>query len=64
MRKKFSEFFSSKYILIAVSALCVIFIATSFFTDRLVTPLKNVVSAVVVPLQKGMNYIGLWATDG
>lgn len=41
-----------------------IFIAISFFTNKLVTPLKNVVSAVVVPLQKGMNYMGLWATDG
>ena len=56
MRKKFSEFFSSKYILIAVSALCVIFIATSFFTDRLVTPLKNVVSSEGYELYRVMGY--------
>mgnify|MGYP002561894019 FL=1 len=64
MKKKFSEIFTSKFILILVTGLCVIFIAISFFTNKLVTPLKNVVSAVVVPLQKGMNYMGLWATDG
>ena len=60
MKKKFSEIFTSKFILILVTGLCVIFIAISFFTNKLVTPLKNVVSAVVVPLQKGMNYMGLW----
>ncbi|MBO5459086.1 MAG: rod shape-determining protein MreC [Lachnospira sp.] len=63
MRKKFSSFMNSKYILIGLSALCLLFIATSFFTDRLTEPLRNAVSAVVIPVQKGMNYIGLWVSD-
>lgn len=63
MKKKFSEIFTSKFILILVTGLCVIFIAISFYQQTCHT-FKNVVSAVVVPLQKGMNYMGLWATDG
>lgn len=54
---------NSKVILIALSVLCMIFIGTSFFTDKLTTPLKNAISTVVIPVQKGMNYIGLWTAD-
>lgn len=63
MRKKLSSFIDSKYILIALTALCFLFIGTSFFTDKLTTPLRNAVSIVVVPLQKGMNNIGMWLSE-
>ena len=38
MKKKVSSFMTSKYILIVLTAVCLIFISTSFFTDRLVAP--------------------------
>jgi rod shape-determining protein MreC len=63
MGKKFSSFFNSKYILIGLSVLCLLFIGTSFFTDKLTTPLRNAISYVVIPVQRGMNYIGLWTSD-
>ena len=63
MRKKLASFMNSKYILIGLSALCLLFIATSFFTDKLTTPLRNAISTVVIPVQRGMNYIGLWISD-
>lgn len=63
MRKKLSSFMNSKYILIGLTALCLLFIATSFFTDKLTTPLRNAISTVVIPVQRGMNYIGLWVSD-
>lgn len=63
MKKKASSYVTSRYILIALTALCLIFISTSFFTDKLVAPLRNAVSMVVVPLQKGMNNLGLWTYD-
>ena len=59
MRKKLSSYMTSRYILIAVTVVCIIFVSTSFFTDSLVAPLRNAVSMVVVPLQKGMNNLGL-----
>lgn len=63
MKKKVSSFITSKYILIVLTAICLIFISTSFFTDKLVAPLRYAVSMVVVPLQKGMNNLGLWTYD-
>ena len=63
MRKKITSFMTSKNILIALTVLCCFFIGTSFFTDTLTRPLKRAVSMVVVPVQKGMNYIGLWVYD-
>ena len=41
MKKKVSSFMTSKYILIVLTAVCLIFISTSFFTDRLVAPLRS-----------------------
>ena len=46
-----------------MTVVCIIFVSTSFFTDSLVAPLRNAVSMVVVPLQKGMNNLGLWTYD-
>lgn len=63
MKKKVSSFMTSKYILIVLTAVCLIFISTSFFTDWLVAPLRSAISMVVVPLQKGMNNLGLWTYD-
>ena len=63
MRKKLSSYMTSRYILIVVTVVCIIFVSTSFFTDSLVAPLRNAVSMVVVPLQKGMNNLGLWTYD-
>ena len=63
MKKKVSSFMTPKYILIVLTAICLIFISTSFFTDRLVAPLRSAISMVVVPLQKGMNNLGLWTYD-
>lgn len=63
MNNKLSSIFKPKYILIALTVISLGFIAVSFFTDKLVSPLRNAVSIVVVPFQKGMNYMGLWVSD-
>ena len=63
MRKKLESFLTSKYILIGLTVICLFFIGTSFFTDSLTKPLQTAISYVVVPLQKGMNNIGLWISD-
>lgn len=41
MRKKLSSYMTSRYILIAVTVVCIIFVSTSFFTDSLVAPFKK-----------------------
>lgn len=63
MKKKLSTLMTSKTLLIVLIALCILFAGVSFFTDKLTAPIRNVVSAVIVPFQKGMNNIGLWTSD-
>lgn len=63
MRKKLSTFFTPKYILVILTVVCFLFVGASFFTDSLISPIRTVVSAVVIPLQKGMNNLGLWTYD-
>ncbi len=63
MRRKISDYFTSKYILIAVSVICAALIGVSFITDKVSTPFTNAVAFVVTPIQKGMNYIGLWTNE-
>ena len=58
MKDRFSKFFTPKRILLAVVFFCVVLTATSFFTDKLITPLRNAFSYIVVPIQNGINSIG------
>lgn len=59
MNGKVKEFFTAKKILIILVIISCILIASSFFSNKLVSPLKEAVSSVLVPLQKGMNNMGL-----
>ena len=62
--KKFIEFVSTtKNMIIIFSAICFVFIGISFFTDALTKPLRSAISVVITPMQKGLNYIGLWTSE-
>ena len=63
MKNRFSKFFTPKRILLAVVFFCVVLTATSFFTDKLITPLRNAFSYIVVPIQNGINSIGSVLVD-
>ncbi len=63
MKDRFAKFFTPKRILLAVVFFCVVLTATSFFTDKLITPLRNAFSYIVVPIQNGINSIGSVLVD-
>ena len=63
MKDRFSKFFTPKRSLLAVVFFCVVLTATSFFTDKLITPLRNAFSYIVVPIQNGINSIGSVLVD-
>ena len=63
MKDRFSKFFTPKRILLAVVFFCVVLTATSFITDKLITPLRNAFSYIVVPIQNGINSIGSVLVD-
>lgn len=51
---------SSKQWLTGITIICVALMAVSLFTDSISRPVKDVVSVVVVPMQKGINDIGTY----
>ena len=63
MNKKPKIELSPKFWLTALSILCAVLIFVSFFTDKINNPIQNTVSTIVVPLQKGINGLGLALTD-
>ncbi|MCR4923586.1 MAG: rod shape-determining protein MreC [Lachnospiraceae bacterium] len=60
-RHKFS--IPSRYVLLALSMLCVVMMVISFATDVMSVPLNSVVGYVIVPFQKGISKAGEWLND-
>lgn len=63
MRNKLKKIFSAKVWMTILVCICFFFIGLTFFTDVLTKPLQKMVSTVIIPLQKGVNGIGLWLTE-
>ena len=64
MNNKINKFFTPAKILAIVSIFCAALIAVSFFSDKLVSPLREAVSFVVIPLQRGVNGLGIGVVRG
>lgn len=60
-RDKFS--IPSKYMLLLLTAVCVVLMAVTFLTDYSSAPLNKVVGYVVVPFQDGVSSIGTWISN-
>ena len=63
MRRKNRTTIPSKYILFAVTVLCIGTMSLSFLTNFDGGPLNVVSGYVLIPDQKGMNAVGGWARD-
>ena len=57
-RRKFE--LTPKYLLIIFTAICALLIGCSAFFGTQSNPLSNVTSAVIIPMQKGINRVGNW----
>ena len=49
-----------KYILLALTILCIILMVVSLFFDGLSSSLKGITGAIITPMQKGVNSIGTY----
>ena len=63
MRKPNQNSFSSKYWLLILSILCVLLMGLSLITDKVNGPLRAIANYTIVPMQEGINTIGLWMSD-
>ena len=60
-RKKFE--LTPRYMLLIFTALCALLIGSSAFLGTGSNPLSGITTAVIMPMQKGINQIGIWVTD-
>ncbi|MEE1315517.1 MAG: rod shape-determining protein MreC [Faecalimonas sp.] len=63
MKKNKQTTFSSKYWLLILAILCIILMGLSLLTDHASGPLRALANYTVVPMQKGINTIGIWMND-
>ncbi len=63
MKKNSPTSLSSKYWLLAIAAICVLLMGLSLVTDKVNGPLRFIANYTVVPMQKGINTVGLWMSD-
>ena len=54
---------SSKNVLNTLVVICIVFMGLSLVTDKVQGPLRAVANYTIVPMQKGINNIGLWMSD-
>ena len=54
---------SSKRIFLILVLVCIVFMSLSLVTDSVHKPLRVVANYTIVPMQKGINMIGLWMSD-
>lgn len=63
MRKKNQSSFSSKYWLLILSVICIMLMGLSLITDKVNGPLRVVANYTIVPMQNGINTVGIWMSD-
>ena len=63
MRRKRRDSIPSKYILTAISSVCVVFMLLSYVFGFQGGPLGTVSGFLFVPIQKGINHVGWYLSD-
>lgn len=63
MKKNNQTSFSNKYLLLILSSVCVILMGLSLITDKINGPIRFIANYTIVPMQNGINTIGIWMND-
>lgn len=63
MKRNNQTAFTSKYWLLTICVICVILMGLSLKTDGVNGSLRTIANYTIVPMQKGMNTIGMWMND-
>lgn len=63
MKKNGQTSLSTKYWLLILSLICVVLMGLSFVSDRVNGPLRSIANYSIIPMQKGINTLGVWMND-
>lgn len=62
MKIKNQSSLPSKYVLVILAAVCLLLLGVERFTDS-GGPLRFIANYTIVPMQKGISYVGMWMSD-
>lgn len=63
MKKNGQTSLSTKYWLLILSLVCVVLMGLSVVSDKINGPLRSVANYSIIPMQKGINTLGVWMND-
>lgn len=63
MKKNNQTTLSNKYLLLILTIICILFMGLSLVTDGINGPLRSIANYTIVPMQKGLNSLGMWMSD-
>lgn len=63
MKKKNQTSFASKYSLLIIMIVCIVMMLLSIVTNKASGPLRGIANYTVIPMQKGINNVGMWIGD-
>ena len=63
MKKKNQRSRSNKYWVVGLSLCCILLMIFSVFAEKIEGPFRGVADITVIPMQKGINQIGIWIRD-
>ena len=63
MKKNGQTSLSSKYWLLILSLICAALMGISFIANDINGPLRSVANYTIIPMQKGINTLGVWMND-
>lgn len=63
MKKNGQTSLSTKYWLLILSLVCVVLMVLSVVSDKINGPLRSVANYSIIPMQKGINTLGVWMND-
>lgn len=63
MKKNGQTSLSTKYWLLILTLVCILLMGLSFVSDKVNGPLRSVVNYTIVPMQEGINTLGIWMND-
>lgn len=63
MKKRGKFVIPTKYIAIILSVICISFVALCLVNENFARPVKEAAATIILPVQKGMNYVGGWFAD-
>ncbi len=63
MKKKNQASSANRYLAVGLAIFCFIMMGLSLISDFVAAPFRGIADLTIIPMQKGINQIGMWLSD-